>query len=142
MKHRYEPGLVRAGPGPLIVLTALFITGASCGPRDVVRVQRDGEDRISIVDRTGKAWDITHGVNELGLEPERFQYGLGPFAITPIVDPDMLTPGDQDYPDLSETTRVIGLERSGEARAYPISVLRRHEIADDVIAGEALAVGY
>jgi hypothetical protein len=136
-----EP-LTRAGPGLLIAIAALFVAGASCGPRDVVRVERNGEDEVSIVDRTGKGWDISYGVNELGLDPERFQYGLGPFAITPIVEPEMLSVGDPGYPDRTSSARVIGIERSGDARAYPISVLRRHEIADDVIAGEALAVGY
>ncbi len=134
----------REGKGSTITLTAVALVSviASCGPRDVVRGQRDGQAIISITDRTGKSWDISHGVNELDLDPERFQFGLGPHAIEPINDPSMLSPGDPGYPRRSSSQRVVGVVRGGEARAYPISVLRRREIANDSIAGEALAVGY
>jgi len=37
---------------------------------------------------------------------------------------------------------VIGLEFKGEARAYPLSVLMWHEIANDVIGGHAVAVTF
>ncbi|UYG06927.1 DUF3179 domain-containing protein [Halomonas sp. M4R1S46] len=43
-----------------------------------------------------------------------------------------LAPGD----------RVIGLQRDGEARAYPQRILVWHEIVNDVVAGESLAITY
>lgn len=35
--------------------------------------------------------------------------------------------------DLSESTPVIGINRAGVARAYPISILARHEVVNDSI---------
>ena len=37
---------------------------------------------------------------------------------------------------------VIGIEINGDARAYPLGVLMRHEIANDVIGGRAVTVTY
>lgn len=39
-------------------------------------------------------------------------------------------------------TRVIGVVRGGEARAYPIAVLEWHEIANDTLGGEPILVTY
>ena len=36
--------------------------------------------------------------------------------------------------------RVIGLEINGDARAYPINILSSHEIVNDVVGGQAVAV--
>ena len=44
--------------------------------------------------------------------------------------------------DLSESEPVIGLSLGGEAKAYPLRVLIWHEIVNDVIAGQPVAVTY
>ena len=36
--------------------------------------------------------------------------------------------------------QVIGLELGGEVRAYPINLLSRHEIVNDVVGGEPVAI--
>ena len=60
-------------------------------------------------------------------------------AIPAITDPKFvssaeaqawMTPGEQ----------VIGLEIEGETKAYPINMLSRHEIVDDVVGGKPVAV--
>lgn len=38
--------------------------------------------------------------------------------------------------------RVIGVAEGGEARAYPLRLMRWHEIVNDVVGGEAIAVTY
>ena len=43
---------------------------------------------------------------------------------------------------LSDRDPVIGIEINGDARAYPLGVLMRHEIANDVIGGKAVTVTY
>ncbi|MCF6321900.1 MAG: DUF3179 domain-containing protein [Rhizobiaceae bacterium] len=43
---------------------------------------------------------------------------------------------------LSDRDPVIGVEINGDARAYPLSVLMRHEIANDVIGGQAVTVTF
>jgi hypothetical protein len=38
--------------------------------------------------------------------------------------------------------QVIGVSINGEARAYPVCILNWHEVADDLLGGEAIAVTY
>ena len=98
--------------------------------------------RIFIIDRTGKEWDVTHAVNEYDFDPEQFQYGLGPFAIRPILEPNLLSPDDPGYPSANESERVIGTVINGIARAYPLSILRRHEVVDEQLGPTYVAVAY
>ncbi len=42
--------------------------------------------------------------------------------------------------DFRDDEEVIGLAINGDARAFPISTLSAHEIVDDVIGGQPLAV--
>lgn len=103
-------------------------------------------DRIEIVDRTGKKWDITHAVNKYGFEPDKFQFGLGPDAIKPILDPQMLCPGDPGYPkersERDELFLVLGASINGHTRAYPLKVMSRHEVADEKFGDSYVAVAY
>lgn len=105
-------------------------------------VIQPNDSTIFIVDQTGKQWDVTHAVNNYGFIAEDFQFGLGPNAIQPIQNPQFLEPGDPDYPDTTETFLVIGVDLQADQRAYPINVLSRHEIANEEIGGEIVAVGY
>lgn len=103
-------------------------------------VQED--DKIFIVDRTNKKWDITHAVNEYNFNPNAFQYGLGPFAIQPINNPEMLSPGDAGYPSSTNATLVIGTTLNHDTRAYPLDVLSRHEIVNEKFGNRNFAIGY
>jgi len=44
--------------------------------------------------------------------------------------------------DLADTEPVIGFSHNGEAKAYPLSVLMWHEIANDIVGGHPFAVTY
>ena len=105
---------------------------------------RSGDDsgKVYITDRTGKQWDVTHAVKNYGFDPYRFQYGLGPYAITPIINPKMIAPGEAGYPPENFTGLVLGVEIDGDARAYPIQTLSRHEVIDDRVGGQFVAVTY
>jgi len=112
-------------------------------PTEVI-FEPDSSDsnRILIRDRTGKKWDITHAVNAYGFDPKRFQHGLGPFAITPIRDPRFLSPGDSGYDSVDENEIVIGVFLYGIVKAYPLKILKSHEIVDEKFALSHVAVGY
>ncbi len=101
-----------------------------------------GEEKIFITDITGKKWDITHAVKRYGFDPQRFQFGLGPNAIRPILNPRFLLPGDQGYPADDNEQLVIGFELNGDRRAYPIESLFWFEVADDMFGDTPVAVGY
>lgn len=67
--------------------------------------------------------------------------GPPPDGIPPIDDPsfESIAEGDKWLADVQP---VIALVVDGEARAYPLGVLTRHEIANDEIAGVPVAVTF
>ena len=104
-------------------------------------VQRVG-DKIFIVDQTGKRWDVTHAVQKYGFVADQFQFGIGPNAIKPIINPVLVGPGQGGYPSSSSTFIVIGTEIGGDSRAYAISDLNPHEIVDEKFGDQHVAVGW
>ncbi len=48
----------------------------------------------------------------------------------------------ENFTDIDPLEPVIGLEINGDARAYPLSVLMWHEIANDVVGGKAVTVTF
>jgi hypothetical protein len=100
------------------------------------------DNKIFIVDRTGKRWDVTHAENHYGLKAERFQFGLGPNAIPPILNPEFLSPGEVGYPASDQTFLVIGTALNNDPRAYAISDLIRHEVAEELFDSTYVAVAY
>jgi len=98
--------------------------------------------KIFIVDRTGERWDITHAVKRYKMPAEYFQFGLGRNVIQPILNPQMLHPGDSGYPDDSAKRIILGTTIEGDSRAYPLEVLSKHEIANEEFEGVYAAVAY
>jgi len=128
----------------LLILTGIFLMLTACdNHQDEQQAEVIKEDgKIFIVDKTKKAWDITHAVHNYGFEAESFQYGLGPYAIQPILNPQMLSAGESGYPSSNETFLVIGTNLNGDTRAYPLSVLGRHEVTDEKFGNDYVAVAY
>lgn len=65
--------------------------------------------------------------------------GPPPDGIPSIDDPSFL---DADAADLAPNDIVIGFHHNGEARAYPQNILVHHEIVNDAVGGENVAVTY
>jgi hypothetical protein len=61
-------------------------------------------------------------------------------GIPSIDEPGFVSPEEATF--LADDELVFGLERGGQVRAYPQQVLVWHEIVNDTIAGEPLAVTY
>lgn len=102
----------------------------------------NGGNRIFIVDQSGKSWDITHAVNKYGFIADQFQYGIGPFAIPPIQNPDFFSPGESGYPGDEETFLMMGVMINDEERGYPLNTMSRHEVVDEVFISTHVAVAY
>lgn len=104
----------------------------------------EDEEAIFIVDRTGRRWDITHAVKEYGFNPGGFQFGLGVDAIPPLVNPVMLEPGDEGYPDPERDgdMLVMGVALQGIERAYPLTAMINHEVVDTDFDSMFVAVSY
>lgn len=60
-------------------------------------------------------------------------------AIPAIDDPQFISAAEADV-DYDPDELVIGVEFNGDARAYSIPFLSRHEIVNDTVGGEKIAV--
>ena len=60
-------------------------------------------------------------------------------GIQAILQPQFVT-ADEAEAWMDPTEQVLGLSIGGEHHAYPISVLSRHEIVNDVVGGQPVAV--
>ena len=97
--------------------------------------------KASIIDFEAKSWDVTHA-QKYGMVPERFEHGLGIHAIRPILNPRMLSPGDQDYPSDDDDFLVVGVTLNGFTRAYPIFIMRWKEVVNEQFGDAHVAVAY
>ena len=75
------------------------------------------------------------------LPREQIHHGGPPKdGIPAISDPKMIAAAEAAY--LEPSDRVLGVELGGETRAYPIPVLNWHEIVNDDIGGQRVAVTF
>jgi len=61
-------------------------------------------------------------------------------GIPALVNPHMIPATDAAY--LSEAEPVFGVSIGGDNRAYPLRILDWHEMADDVVGGQHVALAY
>ena len=61
-------------------------------------------------------------------------------GFVPLDDPTFLAANATDY--FGDEELVLGVEFAGEARAYPVRMLRYHHIVNDTVSGEPLLVTY
>jgi hypothetical protein len=89
------------------------------------------------VDLHGERWDVTRA-KSIGFDPDRFRHGIGRNAFTPLDDSNL----KESSPDVSNSTRVIGITDGKEARAYSVPRLYRHEIVNSRIGDKPIAAAY
>ncbi len=85
--------------------------------------------------RASKAWSLEEFAGNI-------QSGGPPKDGIPPIDRPKYVPAAEATKFLRDTDVVFGLERAGDARAYPQKVLVWHEIVNDEVAGERLSVTY
>lgn len=61
-------------------------------------------------------------------------------GFVPLDNPSFLAAHEAGY--LGDDELVLGVEWAGEARAYPLRMLRYHHIVNDTVEGEPLLVTY
>ncbi|MXR50229.1 DUF3179 domain-containing protein [Halovenus sp. WSH3] len=122
---------------------------ATAGCTGVTREDDEETDEVRerIPVRTpGGVETVVDGV-ELPVPGEEIRRPLPTDGIPAIVDPAFaedwsgLDPDGVDDPRLPAESPVLGVERDGEARAYPLRILNRHEIVNDEFGGP-IAVTY
>ena len=75
--------------------------------------------------------------HDIDFRRDRLYGSLGFDTITPIYSPEFSPASEARVHD---ETFVIGLAINGEARAYPVSILNRHEMVNDVVGGVPVLV--
>ena len=72
---------------------------------------------------------------------QRLEQGCPARDCIPAIDDPAFVPGDEaDF--LVDDDLVLALEINGDARAYPANILNAHEIVNDTVGGEPVAVTY
>ena len=66
--------------------------------------------------------------------------GVRPDGIPDLQNAPVVLAQEQDY--LQPSDRVFGVSINGEHRAYPLRVVNAHEMANDVLGGEPIALAY
>jgi hypothetical protein len=116
-------------------------TESQTSPDNRIGKQITEDETILIVDRTGKKWDVTHAERVYGLKADNFQFGLGPDAIPPINFPEYFYPDEPGYPVPSGSI-VIATTINDVTRAYPIFILKSHEIVNEVFIDAHVSIAY
>ena len=123
---------------PAIIAAAVF-TSCSFSDTDVVEAP---SGPFYIQDVSGRQWDITYAVITYAWDPKHFSIGKGPYTRPPIVEPEMISPGERDYPPDDATVQVLAADVGGERRAYAIRDIMRNEVLDDTIRETHITVAY
>lgn len=83
-------------------------------------------------------------LRQVSINPNEIVTLLPPDAIPAILPdrvPQIMVPAPEaDAGGIDDSVQVIGVNINGESRAYPIPFLSRHEIVNDEIGGERLAI--
>jgi hypothetical protein len=98
--------------------------------------------------------EVSNGVDPISLDPclvdrddlvqAMARDGLKALSMPSAMTPDQVSARNENERGklLVSTDRVIGVVVDGEARAYPLRLLRWHESVNDVVGGRAIAVTY
>ena len=66
--------------------------------------------------------------------------GVRPDGIPDLQNAPVVLADEQDY--LQPSDRVFGVSINGEHRAYPLRIVNAHEMANDMLGGEPIALAY
>ena len=66
--------------------------------------------------------------------------GVRPDGIPDLQNASVVSVQEQDY--LKPSDRVFGVSINGDHRAYPLRIVNAHEMANDVLGGEPIALAY
>src|SRR3972149_563563 len=74
------------------------------------------------------------------INPQEIHRGGPPKDGIPAIDRPKFISADKAQLDPGD--RILGVARGGEAKAYPVRILNWHEVVNDKVGGEPVAVTY
>lgn len=121
-----------------ILLASNLTAGAGEMERGPLRVvERDGKEYLFGGEEPRQDFDVT----QFRLEPGQLHYGLGREKFSALIAPEFLSANEASH-SLGEKESVLGVWIGGEAKAYPIALLTRHEVVNDVVGGRPIFAAY
>jgi hypothetical protein len=128
---------VRRLPRPLLPLLLLVLT--ACGGADVpTEAETFAAERLEAPSQVAQFGILTTDGKPL-IDPDELVDAATYDGIPAITNPVLLTAERADHA-LTDSEQVMLVVHGGEARAYPVRSLIRHEIVNDTLAGLPLAV--
>lgn len=115
---------------PILVMSFLAACTNGSAPPPAGEIQK-------IPDGLGGSFDVT----QRSIPLEEIQSGGPPRDGIPSLDAPKFVPAS-DATFLKDEDRVMGVIEEGEARAYPLKILTYHEVVNDKLADEPIAVSY
>lgn len=105
-------------------------------------IQRDGKTLLWANEGAQGGETDYFDMTESAIDPHNFNHGIGRDSIPSIDDPVFVAVDDPKLKELGidEDTPVIGVSQNGVSKAYPVFIMRTHEIVNDEFAGEPFAV--
>ena len=115
---------------------AAHARGAGRGPGGPT-LRRDGKRYIW----GGERPSMHFPARELRIEPAKLRYGLGREHFEALIDPAFVS-ADRADKRLRGGQRVLVVSVAGEVKVYPLSLLKRHEVVNDMVGGKPIFAAY
>ena len=97
-------------------------------------------DLLSLIDTRFRDFLVPHGEDALVDLTEVMWGGVRPDGIPDLQFVPVLAPEDATY--LFPDDKVFGVSINGQHRAYPLRIVNAHEMANDLLGGEPIALAY
>ena len=80
-------------------------------------------------------------ITEFRLNSEQLHYGLGRENFPALIEPEFVTATEADewIPDMD---KVLAVKIGDEVKVYPVNLLMRHEVVNDVVGGRPIFAAY
>lgn len=115
--------------------SAVCLAQSARGPRRVI--EREGKRWLFGGEDPSQDFDVT----QFRLDSARLNYGLGRENFPALIEPEFVSAQEANQ-WLGNADAVLGVSIGGEAKAYPISLLTRHEVVNDVVSGRPIVAAY
>jgi hypothetical protein len=125
-----------------IVVIVLFAATLSLGALALIHEEdRVDSSKVEADDSVKGNFSVTESGVRYTVHPDQLISGCSGMDCIPSIDDPKFVPASESG-WLGESDLVIGLERNGTAKTYPLRILNLHEIVNDEISGEPVAVTY
>jgi hypothetical protein len=117
---------------------------AQQGERRILTVKQDGKTLLWGAGDKKSQDSLWFDITDSPIDPNALQFGIGADKIPSIDRPAFVTQEAPPYKNSRVMAKrpVIGVYAEGEPRAYPISIMNRHELVNDTFGDAHLTVAW